>query len=66
MGKCEELMVQNKNNLRIRDLATILGKLVALDPDNKWARNWSEVMVRALNWNIKNSKGNFEAPSLRE
>ena len=28
----------HKTNLTVRDLATLMGKLVANDPGNKWAR----------------------------
>ena len=41
--KCDKLIrhvteVFNKTNLKIRDLATLKGKLVATDPGNKWER----------------------------
>lgn len=65
--KCEEIRdyivkVKEKPDLTIRDLATLTGKLVATDPGNKWARIKSKVIVRALNWNLKDAKRNFAAP----
>ena len=51
----------HKTNLTVRDLATLTGKLVATDPGNKWARIRSKVLVRALNWNLRDSESNYTA-----
>ena len=47
--------------LTLRDLATLMGKLVAADPGNKWARIKSKTIVRALNWGLRDANGNFGA-----
>ena len=47
--------------LTVKDLAKLTGKLVATDPGNKWARIRSKTIVRALNWNLRDTNNNFGA-----
>lgn len=63
--KCGEITnfareVLTEPRLKIKTLAGLIGKLVATDPGNKWAKIKTKTMVRALNWNLRDSQGNYD------
>ena len=59
-SKCEELRkfiteLLEAQALTNKRLAALVGKLVAMSPDNRWAHIRSKTILRALNWNLGNS-----------
>lgn len=62
--KCREIKASGEALLQakrptIRQLAAVVGKFVATDQGNRWARIRSKVLVRALNWNLRETQGDY-------